>query len=100
MTLPTRVDMKPIKSIVVNFGSEYSKSIISFAGFDYRNVMFCALRDYVTGYENPNTGEYLVINSGGQWSRQSTVSIYASQQDYSEQASAYEMYRSKLLGRI
>jgi len=97
MTIP---EMRPIKSIVVEYGKGYSETIIKFAGFDYRDgLAWCALRDYVTGYENPKTGEYLVINCHDQWSRRATVSLFSSQRDYSEQADAYEIARSKLMGR-
>ncbi len=90
-------------SITIAYGPGHTQAMIDFIGFDYRDFGsgHCALRDYVDGYTNPTTGEFIEKNNGGQWSRQSVVTIYPDFKTYSaiRDEHAAKMYKLAGVGR-
>ena len=87
-------------SITVEFGPKHAQTVIEFIGFDYRDFGsgHCAPRDYVDGYTNPTTGEFVECNHGGQWSRQTVVTKYPSLREYQSIRDAHAAKMHKLAG--
>ena len=90
-----------MRSITIVYGANHAQAVIDFIGFDYRafNSGHCAERDYVDLYTNPNNGEVVICNHGGQWSRETVVTVYSNMQEYRNERDLRNAKMRQLTGR-
>ncbi len=86
-------------TVTVQFGEMFLQTIIDFIGFDYRNVTATCVGDYQETRINPINNAVVLFNRGGQWSRETVVTIYPSMQEYRKVTDAHAAKMRELTGR-
>ncbi len=85
-------------TLTIQFGATFLQTAIDFVGYDYRTITEQHVNDYQTIRVNPINGAVALFNRGGQWSRETTITIYPSMAEYRKVVDAHALKTAKLNG--
>lgn len=88
-----------------NFGPNCINEEIAFAGLDVREsktIIYGVGKrdDYQEVHQNAVTGEVVLVDRLGQFSREVRITVYASYTEYKEITEAHILHMARLTGRI